>query len=86
MKGRNEPETIFTALGGASLKSNASFKAFSRAMETMHRAMAASDWARAKNALLDAQKQGDYAKGLTTLMNTYAKRIDDNLATAGKNA
>jgi adenylate cyclase len=75
VKGKAEPEVIYTILGRADLKENAAFMALRQAWENLRLCYRKQDWAGARK-MLDACRSCSDGSHVAGLLDAYATRID----------
>jgi adenylate cyclase len=75
VKGKAEPEVIYTILGRADLKENAAFMALRQAWENLRLCYRKQDWAGARK-MLDACRSCSDGLHVAGLLDAYATRID----------
>jgi adenylate cyclase len=75
VKGKTEPETIYTILGRADVKESAAFKALAQAWEGLRVCYRKQDWAGARK-MLDACRSSAQGMDVAGLLDAYAARID----------
>ena len=75
VKGKAEPEVIYTILGRADLKGNAAFAALRQSWESLRLCYRKQDWAGARK-MLDACRSSSDGMDVAGLLDAYAARID----------
>jgi adenylate cyclase len=75
VKGKSEPETVFTVLGHAELRQDANFQDLRELTAGMLRSYREQDWTRALEAIERCRKAGERF-GIAALYDMYAERIE----------
>jgi adenylate cyclase len=75
VKGKSEPETVFTVLGHAELRQDPSFQDLRELTAGMLRSYREQDWTRALEAIELCRKAGERF-GMAALYDMYAERIE----------
>jgi adenylate cyclase len=75
VKGKTEPETVFTVLGHAELRQDPSFQDLRELTAGMLRSYREQDWTRALEAIEVCRKAGERF-GMAALYDMYAERIE----------
>jgi adenylate cyclase len=75
VKGKTEPETVFTVLGRAELRQDSNFQELRELTARMLRLYRAQDWASAIGAIELCRKAGERF-GIVALYDMYAERIE----------
>jgi adenylate cyclase len=75
VKGKTEPETVFTVLGRAELRQNSNFQELRELTARMLGSYREQDWARAIETIELCRKAAERF-GIAALYDTYAERID----------
>jgi adenylate cyclase len=75
VKGKTEPETVFTVLGRAELRQDSNFQELRELTARMLRSYREQDWARAIETIELCRKAGERF-GIDALYDMYAERIE----------
>jgi adenylate cyclase len=75
VKGKSEPETVFTVLGHAELRQDPNFQDLRELTAGMLRSYREQDWTRALEAIERCRKAGE-GFGIAALYDMYAERIE----------